>query len=104
MPSLFIPVQLALVRLRSDALFAIQEVSVVWNVSLERGFRKSRSAPRPASRREPGDRNNRRAVATADQAGLGPPSSVAAVCRCGVFAFLNLYVTQPLLPLFTRIF
>ena len=23
---------------------------------------------------------------------------------CGVFAFLNLYVTQPLLPLFTRIF
>jgi predicted MFS family arabinose efflux permease len=29
---------------------------------------------------------------------------VAAVCFCGVFAFLDLYVTQPLLPLFTRIF
>ncbi|MGA7313175.1 MAG: MFS transporter, partial [Silvibacterium sp.] len=39
-----------------------------------------------------------------DRAGLGSPSSVAAVCLCGVVAFLNLYVTQPLLPLFTRIF
>lgn len=39
-----------------------------------------------------------------DTAGLGRPSSVAAVCLCGVFAFLDLYVTQPLLPLFSRIF
>jgi MFS transporter, YNFM family, putative membrane transport protein len=39
-----------------------------------------------------------------DHPGLGPASSVAAVCLCGVFAFLNLYVTQPLLPLFTRVF
>jgi len=38
------------------------------------------------------------------RAGLGSPSSVAAVCLCGVVAFVNLYVTQPLLPLFTRIF
>jgi len=35
-----------------------------------------------------------------------PPAAVAAVCLflCGVFAFLDLYVTQPLLPLFTRLF
>jgi len=36
--------------------------------------------------------------------GLGPPSSVFAVCLCGVFAFVDLYVTQPLLPMFSRIF
>ncbi|HEX5236495.1 MAG TPA: MFS transporter [Silvibacterium sp.] len=30
--------------------------------------------------------------------------AVAAVCLCGVFAFLNLYVTQPMLPLLERIF
>ncbi len=35
---------------------------------------------------------------------LGPLSSVAAVCLCGVFAFIDLYATQPLLPLFTHIF
>jgi MFS transporter, YNFM family, putative membrane transport protein len=39
-----------------------------------------------------------------DAAGLGPPAGVVAVCLCGVFAFLNLYVTQPLLPLFASIF
>jgi YNFM family putative membrane transporter len=39
-----------------------------------------------------------------DQMGLGSFQSVAAVCLCGVFAFLNLYVTQPLLPLFERVF
>lgn len=36
--------------------------------------------------------------------GLGSFRGVAAVCICGVFAFLNLYVTQPLLPLLERIF
>jgi YNFM family putative membrane transporter len=36
--------------------------------------------------------------------GLGPLSSVAAVCLCGIFAFIDLYATQPLLPLFTHIF
>lgn len=36
--------------------------------------------------------------------GLRPVRAVAAVCICGVFAFLNLYATQPLLPLFSRIF
>lgn len=36
--------------------------------------------------------------------GLGPLSSVAAVCLCGFFAFLDLYATQPLLPLFTKLF
>jgi len=36
--------------------------------------------------------------------GLGSFRAVAAVCLCGVFAFLNLYVTQPLLPLLERIF
>lgn len=36
--------------------------------------------------------------------GLGPPQALAAVCLCGVFAFLNLYVTQPMLPLFERLF
>ena len=39
-----------------------------------------------------------------DTAGLGSPAAVAAVCLCGVFAFLDLYVTQPLLPLFTHAF
>ncbi|HTY83080.1 MAG TPA: MFS transporter [Silvibacterium sp.] len=39
-----------------------------------------------------------------DSTGLGPPSGVVAVCLCGVFAFLNLYVTQPLLPLFSLVF
>lgn len=37
-------------------------------------------------------------------AGLKPPQAVAAVCLCAVFAFLTLYVTQPLLPMLTRIF
>ena len=36
--------------------------------------------------------------------GIGPLSSVLAVCLCGVFAFIDLYATQPLLPLFTRLF
>lgn len=36
--------------------------------------------------------------------GLGPLSGVAAVFLCGVCAFLDLYATQPLLPLFSRIF
>jgi YNFM family putative membrane transporter len=39
-----------------------------------------------------------------DSAGLGPPVSILAVCLCGVFAFLDLYVTQPLLPMFSHIF
>lgn len=36
--------------------------------------------------------------------GLHPARAVAAVCVCGIFAFLNLYSTQPLLPLFARYF
>ena len=36
--------------------------------------------------------------------GLGPFRGVAAVCLCGTFAFLNLYVTQPLLPMLEHIF
>jgi predicted MFS family arabinose efflux permease len=36
--------------------------------------------------------------------GLHPVRPVAAVCLCGVFAFLNLYSTQPLLPMLTAIF
>ena len=39
-----------------------------------------------------------------DKAGLGSFRAVAAVCLCGVFAFLNLYVTQPMLPMLERIF
>jgi YNFM family putative membrane transporter len=35
---------------------------------------------------------------------LGPPSSLIAVGLCGVFAFINLYATQPLLPMFAHIF
>lgn len=38
------------------------------------------------------------------QAGLGSFQAIAAVCLCGVFAFLNLYVTQPMLPLLEGIF
>nr|WP_252263855.1 MFS transporter [Paracidobacterium acidisoli] len=36
--------------------------------------------------------------------GLGPLRAIVAVCLCGVFAFLNLYVTQPMLPLLSNIF
>ncbi len=36
--------------------------------------------------------------------GLRPVRAVAAVCLCAVFAFLNLYVTQPLLPMLTAVF
>ncbi len=36
--------------------------------------------------------------------GLRPVRPVAAVCLCGVFAFLNLYTTQPLLPMLTALF
>jgi len=39
-----------------------------------------------------------------DRLGLGPLPAVAAVSLCGVFAFLNLYATQPMLPLFAKIF
>jgi MFS transporter, YNFM family, putative membrane transport protein len=39
-----------------------------------------------------------------DSTGLGQLSGIIAVCLCGVFAFLDLYVTQPLLPMFSRIF
>jgi YNFM family putative membrane transporter len=35
---------------------------------------------------------------------LGGPGPVIAVFLCGVFAFLDLYATQPLLPLFARVF
>jgi MFS transporter, YNFM family, putative membrane transport protein len=40
--------------------------------------------------------------ATSD--GLGPTSGLAAVGLCGVFAFINLYATQPLLPMFAHVF
>ncbi|MFL6449898.1 MAG: MFS transporter [Bryobacteraceae bacterium] len=36
--------------------------------------------------------------------GLGPPGAVVAVFLCGAFAFLELYCTQPLLPLLARFF
>lgn len=36
--------------------------------------------------------------------GIGSPRAVVGVCLCGVFAFINLYLTQPLLPLFERLF
>ena len=36
--------------------------------------------------------------------GLGSFQAIAAVCLCGIFAFLNLYVTQPMLPLLEDIF
>ncbi len=36
--------------------------------------------------------------------GLRPARAVIAVCVSGIFAFLNLYSTQPLLPLFSHIF
>jgi MFS transporter, YNFM family, putative membrane transport protein len=35
---------------------------------------------------------------------LGTPAAIAGVCLCGIFGFLNLYVTQPMLPLFARLF
>lgn len=36
--------------------------------------------------------------------GLRPARAVAAVCICGIFAFLNLYATQPLLPLLAHLY
>ncbi|HEX4230414.1 MAG TPA: MFS transporter [Bryobacteraceae bacterium] len=36
--------------------------------------------------------------------GLKPYARVAAVFACGAFAFLNMYCTQPLLPLLARVF
>lgn len=36
--------------------------------------------------------------------GMRPVRAVAAVCLCGIFAFLNLYSTQPLLPMFAHLF
>jgi MFS transporter, YNFM family, putative membrane transport protein len=36
--------------------------------------------------------------------GLQPVRAVAAVMLCGVFAFLTLYCTQPLLPMLTQVF
>ncbi len=36
--------------------------------------------------------------------GLGPAGAVVAVFLCGTFAFLELYCTQPLLPLLSRVF
>lgn len=36
--------------------------------------------------------------------GLRPVGAVLAVCLCGIFAFLNLYSTQPLLPMFAHLF
>jgi predicted MFS family arabinose efflux permease len=35
---------------------------------------------------------------------LGPATSLVAVALCGIFAFVDMYVTQPLLPLFEHIF
>jgi len=35
---------------------------------------------------------------------IGPSSRVLAIFLCGVFAFLDLYCTQPLLPLLSRVF
>jgi MFS transporter, YNFM family, putative membrane transport protein len=45
-----------------------------------------------------------RLTAPPERTGLGAFRGVAAVCICGIFAFLNLYVTQPLLPLLEHIF
>jgi predicted MFS family arabinose efflux permease len=43
-------------------------------------------------------------LAPPEATGLGSYRAVAAVCMCGVLAFLNLYVTQPILPLLEHIF
>ena len=44
------------------------------------------------------------ATAPEPESRIGPLSSVVAVCLCGVFAFIDLYATQPLLPLFAHLF
>jgi MFS transporter, YNFM family, putative membrane transport protein len=44
------------------------------------------------------------AAAEPPYAGMGPLSSIFAVCLCGVFAFIDLYATQPLLPLLAALF
>ena len=43
-------------------------------------------------------------LAPPETVGLGSFRAVAAVCLCGVVAFLNLYVTQPMMPMLERIF
>jgi predicted MFS family arabinose efflux permease len=35
---------------------------------------------------------------------LGPPQAIVAVFLCGIFAFLDLYATQPILPLLASLF
>ena len=44
------------------------------------------------------------AAKSEDLRGIGPVSSILAVMLCGICAFADLYVTQPLLPLFVHIF
>ena len=41
---------------------------------------------------------------TSSNEGLKPYSRVVAVSLCGMFAFLNMYCTQPLLPLLAKVF
>src|SRR5271168_4736005 len=43
-------------------------------------------------------------AAEPSSSGIGPLSSVIAVFLCGVFAFIDLYATQPLLPLLAHLF
>jgi len=49
-------------------------------------------------------KNSRQTTPAPPRPGLGSPWTLAAVCLCGIFAFLNLYVTQPMLPMFEHVF
>jgi MFS transporter, YNFM family, putative membrane transport protein len=51
-----------------------------------------------------GDQSPERPLSARPRPALGPLTGVAAVFLCGVCAFLDLYATQPLLPLFSTIF
>ena len=51
-----------------------------------------------------GDQSPERPLTARPRLDLGPLTGVAAVFLCGVCAFLDLYATQPLLPLFSTIF
>jgi MFS transporter, YNFM family, putative membrane transport protein len=57
----------------------------------------------PATLKEDSERPEQPA-SRSPQPRLGSPLGVAAVFLCGVCAFLDLYATQPLLPLFSRLF
>jgi YNFM family putative membrane transporter len=87
-------------RLRYFGSAAGAPSPVVWKVEA-RIARAAIAAGNPAVETTAEDSGN---PVPDPHAGLHPRRAVAAVCLCAVFAFLTLYVTQPLLPMLTKVF